>query len=181
MGEMENEEPNLVVPRPFLLEPSEVLERSASLDLTPERALAKKSRVQRRRTTGEVNGEAIFPLPAQASHPSVHPDPLSIPHLNSTTHVLDRISNLKQAQQRLAQSPSHISSHLHQLPASGCVQDMEGVVFNQRLLKVSTHPTLGCGSYNASIIAHRRLTSLVTPLGIKTWCQSESRTRVFRG
>ena len=176
---MENEEPNLVVPRPFLLEPSEVLDRSASLDLTPERVLAKKNRVQRRRTkTGEENGEVI--LPPQAGHPLMHPDPLSIPHLNSTTYVLDRISSLKQAQQRLVQSPSHISTHLHQLPVSGCIQDMEGVVFNQRQLKVSTYLTFRCGRRHCCIV-YRRSTSLVMSLGTKIWCQLESQTRASRG
>ena len=51
---MENEEPNLVVPRPFPHEPSEVLERSTSLDVTPERVLAAKSRLQRKKHRGKL-------------------------------------------------------------------------------------------------------------------------------
>lgn len=42
-------EPNMVIPRPFPHEPSEVLERSTSLDVTPERALAKRKRSQRKK------------------------------------------------------------------------------------------------------------------------------------
>lgn len=52
---MENEEPNVVVPRPFPHEPSEVLERSASLDVTPERVLVTKSRLQRKQHRGKLN------------------------------------------------------------------------------------------------------------------------------
>lgn len=50
---MENEEPNLVVPCPFPHEPSEVLERCGSLDVTPERALNKRKRTYRKKDRGE--------------------------------------------------------------------------------------------------------------------------------
>ena len=40
------EEPNLIVPRPFAAEPLEVLERSTSLDLTPERPAVRKTKSQ---------------------------------------------------------------------------------------------------------------------------------------
>ena len=40
------DEPNLIVPRPFAAEPLEVLERSTSLDLTPERPAVRKTKSQ---------------------------------------------------------------------------------------------------------------------------------------
>ena len=38
------DESNLIVPRPFAAEPLEVLERSTSLDLTPERPAVRKTK-----------------------------------------------------------------------------------------------------------------------------------------
>ena len=40
------DEPNLIVPRQFAAEPLEVLERSTSLDLTPERPAVRKTMSQ---------------------------------------------------------------------------------------------------------------------------------------
>lgn len=51
--EAENEEPNLVVPRPFPHEPAEALERSVSLDVTPERVFTKRKRTQRMKNRRE--------------------------------------------------------------------------------------------------------------------------------
>ena len=51
----ENEEPNLVIPRPFPHEPLETLERSLSLDVTPEREPVKRSRVQRKKNRRKLN------------------------------------------------------------------------------------------------------------------------------
>lgn len=57
---MENEEPNLVVPRPFPQDNSEeVLNKSSSLDLTPEQPEHKKKGVQRRKIWSKKGIEEV--------------------------------------------------------------------------------------------------------------------------
>ena len=54
------DEPNLIVPRPFAAEPLEVLERSTSLDLTPERPAVRKTMSQGLRRSTQCKYKLLF-------------------------------------------------------------------------------------------------------------------------
>lgn len=168
---MENEEPNLVVPRPFPHEPSDILDRSNSLDLTPERDTVKKSRLHRKKNKSKtyslassISKVAAFFSASQEesreyvhSHDVAHLAHLSIPRLNSTTPLLNKLCTLKHDQEQSIPQPppsSSCAATTSSIPTSAAttcrgprahkmvlLDDLEGVV-NPRPLKVSPHPSL---------------------------------------
>ncbi len=117
---MENEEPNYIVPRPFPLDSSELLEKSVSLDLTPERPPVQRSRLKKNKSKYRYHYNLYFcqinlyphtypdwyisehseRKKCETSHDSDLTTPLlSAPQLNSTAHLFNRLCTLKQAQE----------------------------------------------------------------------------------
>ncbi len=146
---MENEEPNLVVPRPFPQDPSEALNKSGSLDLTPERPHIKKNGIQKRklRLKGEkpssiksynlvclllASVDSAEENKCPTSPLSCLPARLFSPHLNSTAHVIRR---LQEKQEEFAKNPASVFPNPYPLSTEQLHRLGESV--QQEPLKVS--------------------------------------------